>query len=267
MIHEEKSVLPDGPMERAKSNATLRKAAGRGDADAVRRLLPSANPLAADPQGTTALMMVGMPKDSESGALECLALLLPVSDPDAVDSLGRTALMRAVESGMLETARALASSSDLERKSPGGFTALMAAATAPGEMSTMLLALGADPAARSDFGMTAFMLASYRGNKDAVEALFPVSDVFATNSEGASALDFALKGEKTAREQAEKNPMSNLLARPSKLKYQRLPDFHAWFARRLEQETLSQIVNEADAVANCSSANPAAPTRLKPRAL
>lgn len=124
------------------------------------------------------------------GALAMLEALLPHCDMRAEkkDSWRYSALMNAVDSGSLECVQFLLPLSDPGFVTDAGETALMVAARRPSaDVLNLLLPLSA-PRAVDQKRQTALMLAAKRGNIESVKALLPVSDVNGQDADGMTAL-------------------------------------------------------------------------------
>jgi len=175
-------------------NDSLIRAAMRGDAPAVQRLLQDG----ADPntQGSvrTPVLTVAAFNVKHSGAVVEI-LLGRGARPDTADNSGMTALMFALASGNTDAARdLLAHGADANAVDKGGLTPLMVAAGHGNAVALRsLIGKGARINQRTALGGTALMAAASRGQAEAVTVLLDAgADTTIKNAKGRTAWDMAV---------------------------------------------------------------------------
>ncbi len=155
----------------AAEDATLVGAAKARDTEAALALLAAgADPAAAEPDGSTALLYAAHHQDH--ALVE--RLLAAGADPSRANDYGATPLMEAASTGDAElVAMLLEAGADVEARNPEGQTGLMAAARAGGlEAARLLLEAGADVDARESWsGQTALMWAAAQRHPDMIDLL------------------------------------------------------------------------------------------------
>ena len=172
-------------------DAALHKAASAGHAEIVKVLLfAGANPNAANRNGWTALMGVGL-KHPEVIKI----LLVAGANPNLADSDGLTILMRAALEGDSNVVRILLTADvDMEEEDGyyGGTALILAATKGRVEATKMLLSAGANLSAVNRDGWTALMHAAYEGHCEVAKALLLAgANPNALDKFGNTALDYA----------------------------------------------------------------------------
>ena len=190
------AALPPAVAGQGGDDATpLHRAAHRGDADAVVRLLAAGGEAdAATRLGVTPLALAA----AGGHGAAARALLDAGADADRPSPHGETPLMLAARSGDVGSVAALlrhgAGRRIDAREGWRGQTALMwAAAEGHAPVATLLAGAGADIDARSDGGFTPLAFAVRAGNGEAVEALVAAgADVNLALPDGTSPLHLAI---------------------------------------------------------------------------
>lgn len=196
-------------------------ALSQGHRHCARLLIPCADPDHRTRSGLTPLMIA-----CDNGFVDCVAELLPLSDRLAVDQHGICALMHACAAQALDAAKLflpfhaeeiaspeqgytlliqasydgdermlsfLLPFCDPRAKEQGGDSALLRAALGGNEAGGLFLLPHSDPLERDSEGNTALMLAcdNHRAPLALIEALLPLSDLWAQNQAGQRAWDIA----------------------------------------------------------------------------
>ena len=186
--------LPTISAGQAADDATpLHRAAHRGDAAAVGRLLEAGGEVdAATRHGVTPLALA-----SAGGHAAVVATLLGAgADPNRASPQGETPLMAAARTGVVDSVTALlrhGAGGDAREAWRGQTASMWAAAEGHAAVVAPLVAAGADVDVRSDGGFTPLAFAVRAGHGDTVEALVKAgADVDLALPDGTSPLHLAV---------------------------------------------------------------------------
>lgn len=157
----------------------------------------------------------------ESGAMDLVRALLPISDPSWRDSEGQNALYKAARAGKAEAARAILSAPGADARSLAGQPGvrgapgllMLSAMSGSAEMVELALGLpGADPMERCE-GVTPLLAAAAIHAADSVRLLAPLSDLSARDERGGDAMARAVWFDFREAAEADREPRAIAMER------------------------------------------------------